>query len=979
MRSAQLISNARVGCLDDAVLAEFVDGVLGVEARASVSEHISRCDECRRLVSELARGAIPRHEGASVAEDDVSTLDPLPELADSLVVSPGSTIGRYVVLARIGVGGLGIVYSAYDPELDRRVAVKLLRRTELAEDAASRGQERLMREAKALARLSHANVVAVHDAGVHQGHVYLAMDYVEGTTLREWMSGRRRPWREVVALFLEAGKGLLAAHEAGLVHRDFKPENVLVRRDAHVFVADFGVARAEFAPEANGAPGAGPAAARLTTLTRTGAFIGTPAYMAPEQFASGHVDARTDQFAFCVSLFEALHGQRPFSGATVRELAEAVRAGMAPDDKAGAGDVPPWLDRAVHRGLSVAQGDRFSSMRELLEALAPPSAARGSRWWVAAVVAASALTVAAAVVATRRKPPAAAPLCSGGPGEMGAVWGEPQRRAVHIGFDGTGAPFAADAFRSVERGLDAYSQAWVADYTQACEATRVRGEQSEKLLDQRMLCLDQRKKEVAALVALFSRADESTIEKSAEAVSTLPLSLSLCSASALIGAPVVPADPAQRANLDAVHEGLATATALSEAGRYKEALAIAKPAVLQAQALAYEPAVAEARYSLADIELALGDLDTGVKDGLDAAFDAESMRMDALAARAWGNLMFRAAGHPNYGDPHLYGRLAMGAADRVGGDGLLQGTLLGFSSWVYFQEQKFPESLDASERAASLVGQTLGTDSVAYAKQLNHVATALSGVGRLSDASADLERVMKIYTDVMGPDHPNAGLALANLGYMRYLLGDYEGAVDMNRRALVTVERAFGPDHPHVGLTLLRIGTALTDAGRPAEARPYEERALRIFEARFAPTDLQLAMTHYMMGEMELKAGNLRAAEKESQRAVALYRSETGEPLPFASGALDTLAREHRARHQLARASRDADEAVAILEKAHGDAQSLAECLTTQGELLEEQGAPEKARGPAERAVQLFETHPGDPHKLARARALVARLDAERG
>ena len=324
-----------------------------------------------------------------------------------------STLGRYVVIQRIGTGGMGVVYAAYDPELDRKVAIKLLRAR--AEDGhQDRRERRLAREAKAVARLSHPNVVGIFDVGGHDGRVFLAMEHLGGGTLRDWLAAEKRPWRAVLKMFAAAGRGLAAAHGEGLVHRDFKLDNVLLDKSGVPKVVDFGVVRFASAPDpaertaddppavaaaaaaaAVAAAAAAPAPAAsstldatapmsLTALTHAGSLTGTPAYMAPEQFLGGTVDARTDQFAFCVSLYEALYGQRPFAAQTVVQLADAVASGRiseAPRDAA----VPGWVRRVVLRGLAANPADRHPSVAALLQALSDDPVAR--RWRRSAIAA----------------------------------------------------------------------------------------------------------------------------------------------------------------------------------------------------------------------------------------------------------------------------------------------------------------------------------------------------------------------------------------------------------------------------------------------------------------------------------------------------------------------------------------------------------------------------------------------------------------
>ncbi len=303
---------------------------------------------------------------------DAASDEPLPS-----ALARGTSVSRYLLLERLGAGAMGVVWAAYDPELDRRIALKLLRPRAAG---GSEGQARLVREAQAMAKLSHPHVIAIHDVGQHAGHVFLAMEFVEGDTLTSWRT-RTRTWSDIVGVYLQAGRGLAAAHQAGLVHRDFKPDNVLIGRDGRVRVTDFGLARNVGAGEAaaqrsESAPQAGLAARSdtrtpdpsSTTITQTGALVGTPAYMAPEQFVGGRIDARSDQFSFCVALWEALYGQRPFAGRTLAQLSEAVVGGaiLGPPSEVR---VPSFVERALRRGLAPEPDARWPDMDALLHAL----------------------------------------------------------------------------------------------------------------------------------------------------------------------------------------------------------------------------------------------------------------------------------------------------------------------------------------------------------------------------------------------------------------------------------------------------------------------------------------------------------------------------------------------------------------------------------------------------------------------------------
>jgi eukaryotic-like serine/threonine-protein kinase len=337
-------------CLGDELVFVFVRGELPEHEHAAVRDHIGACTPCRRLVSEVARSL----DGAT--QQPTRDEGGPPEIGDK-------TIGRYILRERLGAGGSGVVHRAHDPQLGRDVALKVLAAGASSAQGATPG--RWMREAKAMARLSDPNVVTVYDAGTWADSVFIAMELVEGRTLREWLREEARSVPAIVDALVAAGRGLAAAHAVGLVHRDFKPANVLVGHDGRVRVTDFGLAqplRAEDVADASQHP-----EARWATITQTCSLGGTPAYMAPEVFGGSVGDARSDQYSFSVTVFEALYGKKPIERDSVLDLVTAVMRGEMEWPTRPA--VPLAIQRALRRGLSVDPEKRFPGMAGLLEAL----------------------------------------------------------------------------------------------------------------------------------------------------------------------------------------------------------------------------------------------------------------------------------------------------------------------------------------------------------------------------------------------------------------------------------------------------------------------------------------------------------------------------------------------------------------------------------------------------------------------------------
>jgi serine/threonine-protein kinase len=316
-------------------------------------------------------------------------------------------VGRFVIERELGRGGMGVVYAAYDPELGRSVAIKLVRPPSAERKDPSHLRARMLREAQSMAQVTHPNVVAIHDVGTFGEQVFIAMEYAEGRTLTQWLSAERRTWRDIVAMFVQCGKGLAAAHARNLVHRDFKPDNVWVGDDGRARVLDFGLARAttgmtEQQPAAAGSPS--PRSPRVPMLsarvTKSGTFLGTPPYMAPEQLKGEPGDARSDQFSFCVALYHALYGELPFEGETAAALLEQMeRRGIREPPRAGR--IPSWLRRILRRGLSLDPADRYPTMDTLLGQLTPSRAASARLFLALGALMVCAAAVVPAVERTR--------------------------------------------------------------------------------------------------------------------------------------------------------------------------------------------------------------------------------------------------------------------------------------------------------------------------------------------------------------------------------------------------------------------------------------------------------------------------------------------------------------------------------------------------------------------------------------------------
>ena len=881
-------------CLGTETLIAVAEGRDDKAARVRVRAHISSCGSCRRTVSALAieRGAEPRDAG-------------------SVGFAPGSRIGRYVVGERAGEGGMGVVYIAHDPELERDVAVKVLHET------ASRTRpalaERLRQEAKALARLSHPNVVAVYDVGLHDEHVFIAMERVIGDPLAVWLE-QARPWRDTLTMFLAAGRGLAAVHAAGLTHRDFKPQNVLLGDDGRPRVADFGLARVELGGRAGSSDGAGE---RPVGITHTGTLLGTPLYMAPEQHRGESADARSDQFAYCVSLWIAVYRQRPFAGSTAAELARAVHRGELCRPPRSS-RVPARLARVLRRGMAPDRAQRFPSMDELLRAL--DRVARPRRR-IAAVGGAVAVVAAIALLASRHTaaPP---PACDGARARVAEVWNPASRAQVASAMHRLALPFGTRTAAAIDGILDDYAARWASLHGDACRATRVLGWQTEAQLELRTTCLEVRLGELRALVDRLQVAD-ATIAEHATAAARDLADLSACADLVALATPIQPPTPGVREAVAALASRLAALHARETTGDYRAGLTLARDLARAAHGVSYRPLEAA-------VELSVGRLAQRVDDaaGAERAFEAaiwaaEAGRDDPAAARALIGAIGAADRLGRYeAIPSLVAR-ASAVFERMGPqrDELsleLEATLgevaqhrgnfaeadRRFSTVVTTLERRLgrahprlaeplrqlanalrhgpalDRALELAQRALVIQRAEYADDHPAVASALEMVAAVERELGRYSDAERDLERVIAIRERVFGPNSAHVAQSLYSLGLVHSELGLSDKAVATMRKVVAIDRTVIDPDTGVVGDHLSGLAGELETLGRYDEAIEMDERALELLRRRFGEDDYRVAETLNGEASIELSRHRPDAALALARRADQINQRVLARSLP---------------------------------------------------------------------------------------------------
>jgi tetratricopeptide (TPR) repeat protein/predicted Ser/Thr protein kinase len=844
-------------------------------------------------------------------------------------------IGRFVVLKRLGEGGMGVVYAAYDAELDRKLAIKLIR-ADPAEAASEQATARLLREAKSLARVSHPNVVQIYDVGTHGDEVYVAMEFVEGETLADWMQrADPHPWRDVLAKYIQAGRGLAAAHHAKLVHRDFKPANVIVSDGGEVRVLDFGLARRvlrDGAVELTPAPRVGQSALNVT-ITHAGTKLGTPAYMAPEQHLGTEITARTDQFCFCVGLWEALYGERPFGGKNLTSLAVNVAQGKLRRPPKGT-QVPDWLRKVVTRGLAVEPDDRFPSMDALLAELSrDPGARRRRLLIVAGIVAAVGGTLGASYVVRQQ----ASQVCQRGQARLAGVWDDARRAKVRESLLATSAPIAAETWTRVETRLDEYVGGWVEQYTDACTANQA-GEQSDEMLDLRMRCLDRRLDAVRAQVEVLTQADETVVEQATTAVAQLP-ALGLCGDTEALSAQIKPPDdPNLAAEVQRLREELAQSDALAESGKFSEALDIASNAMMDAEALDYLPIRAETRLRKGETELELELYGEAEKTLASAYWVGVEAEHDEVAAAAASGRMIALA-----------------------------------------QLERQAEALEWAQHAKAVVSR-IGSGGEAEARFRASYGYVLSTQAKYEEAEEEFERALELYKSLFGENHPRVAAVVTRIGIVKIRKGDHPQARALFQEAVQILETGLGPGHPHTARPLRGIGGTYRREGKLAQARAAYERAIAVSEAAFGPDHISAARTLLSLGVLSRQEADYEVAEANYRRALKIYEASRGKEHRDVARALSNLGVLYEVQERYEEALGVQEQALAMRQKVVGNEHpDTADSFDNVGEIYGHLGRHDRALEHHQRALDIREKairEKGmDPYheKVARTAGLVGK------
>ncbi len=1033
------------------------------------------------------------------ADHTASTADGTSVRRGVDILPPGTRVGRYVLLADIGLGGMGVIYKAYDPQLERPIALKLLRATG-DDEAASRFRERLLREAQALAQLAHPNVVAVHDVGTFGDGVFIAMEFVEGQTLTRWVKERPHKLDKLLRIYLAAGEGLAAAHRAGLVHRDFKPDNVLVGDDGRVRVLDFGLARVAAADEALvererrehdsvAAPAAGaaaeaapldgkaeitqstvrtkasaatpapssppeastpattapppatpPAATPLSAsmlsssgetrhstrllnspLTREGTILGTPRFMAPEQHLSEHVDERADQFSFCVSLYQAVYQQFPFGGRNLDELKDNVVHGRMEPPPAGA-RVPRWLHKLLVRGLAVRPADRHPAMDALLDQLRRRLERERTR--IFAVALGVAVVAGFAIwggLGWRARALERAELCQGGARRLAGVWDDAAKARVRDALLGSGKPYAADVWKNVEATLDRRAAEWVAMHKDSCEATRLRGEQTDQVMTLRMVCLDRKLGDLGALVDVLAHADAAMLQKAPAAAAGLG-SLDACAdVPSLIAEVPPPSDPALRERIAGIRQQLSRAEALRLAGRSANAAEVADKAVVAARQTQNRPIIAEALFAAGRADEKV-DPGRGAKELTEAFWDAFASRMDRVAVAASVLAVREYAMILRFDDSAAWEKSARAGLDRIGGDDELESELWTSLFFRAYEQQRRDEQVADAERAARLAERRFGFDDLRTINRQQNELTAYSNAYRVIEGWRKRGPLLSRQERLLGAQHPMLARSLMDFGDDEVQIGHLadarahlaraeqllraagetetlqwtalrtyqqrlaltEGKLDeaeaMGKESLAVLERLKILDSERGLDQRLALARIAARRGHAAEATAMMRRQLADSERSHGQENLELGEILGVMADVCVDTGQIAAAREAAERNLALVRRFTPDSRYALAEANLMLARVRLSDGKAAEALALVDESERALRDAVGDdGPVVCKARRVRGEALSALGRFDEAATALRSALEVATRGGFDPAEQKTLRAALERAQARGG
>lgn len=917
-----------MNCMSANAVVALADGLMTTEERASWQLHLADCGFCRELVAVLV--------------DEARPPMPLPAI--------GETVGRYKILERIGMGGFGVVFRAHDEQLARDVALKLWR-----VDALSSGREEriddLVEEARALAKLSHPNIMAVYDAGRDDERVFLAGELIEGASLhtRACTSERRASSEDLAKWMAQCAEGLAAAHNAGLVHRDVKPDNILIGNDGRARLVDFGLSTS--------------ALANTDSSQLVGPLAGTPAYMSPEELRGEPASQYSDQYSLCASFYEASHARRLTLAEDFASLTKAAKESQSPvfDKK-----LPARLRRVLQRGLQSDPSLRWPNMLALAAALQPRRAGRLAPFAFGGAVAVAA-SMAALWTSNGSSAGEALRDCELGAAPMSEVWSADRASELRAGFEKLGSSYASEAFEKVNARLSRYADDWRTMAVNTCKATYHEHRNSEVMFDRQMLCLDRRLGEVSALVGFLENVDQSLLERAPRAMSQLR-QLSHCSdREAFSNLPALPTDPAALGPVRELEALLAKIEGTRMAGRYEEATTLALEAVAMSKTVGYEPLAAEAAFELGYIWSYRGDDEKSRSYLEQAHHKALAVRDFQTSARAAVELVLVfgmiAENYPKADEWVKHAQSAVAAANN---DKNLLANLESNRGDMALQQGHVEEAVLHNETALALRRELYGAGDRSVAQSLNNLGLAKQLQGNFAEAASNYEKAHEIFVKVLGRHHPYVGQTAGNLGSLHMELGEPKKAKARFEESLAIALDAHPSESLVVLLARFNLATSMSELGEREEARAILLTLTAQLDTNFPEEHISKAQVVNSLGVVASELRRHDEAETYFREASKLQIAQHGASHPEALLATLNLAQAVSQQERFEEALSLLDTVLAGYEETLGnDHPMVAITLITRAELYVVLKRPKQALTGLARAEKILNSHKSDRMRVA--------------
>jgi len=807
--------------------------------------------------------------------------------------------GRYEVRRVLGRGGMGTVYAAHDPMLHRDVALKVLRREGIP-SLDTEGQQLLLREARAAAAISHLHIVTIYDVAELDGETYISMELLEGPSLRQLMRTHEPGSPVVLRALLQAARGLAAAHARGLVHRDFKPTNVMLRGRGEAVVLDFGLATVSHEPGTHTAPDLGGAAApdgeEADSSSRF--IVGTPPYMAPEQHLGRAVDARADQFSLCVVLYEALYGQRPFRGKGFAQLREQACSGEIPEPPSDASALARRLWPVIGRGLRPEPEARWGSIEELLVPIEREMGrARASRLAVLGLGVVAALVLSPLLLLPTSDP------CSGAAEPLAVVWNDEVRARTREAVLATPVSHAERTWSHVESGLDELGTAWVDTRVSVCRT--LGAEILATAEDPQVQCLDRRLAELRAFVELLEQPDSKVLDGAVMALPD-PTAITTCEMAERTESPLPPEQAAAIAKADQEIDAIRV---WLQADRIDEALVRARALLPEVESIDHPPLQARMHYVLGEAQVHRNEIDAAGAE-LEAGYELALGHDDALAARLAARLAhLRGYRQSRLDEGQTWRRHAEAALERAPSDPLATAYVEREVAVLLDASGEHEAALERLEHALELLETHYGPTHVQLLPVLSSLAVVQHRLGRLEAAVATHERTLALKRAKLGDDHPSTVHTLRNLAAALSNLDQLDEALAMMIDVLERQRASPHIDPMMLASTESSMGIILLHLGRMPEAQAAFERAVEGADAWTEERHPDAAIILIGLGNAAKRRGDLELATRAYTRSLAIQEALLGPDHPQLARSLISLA-------QVQRKAGDVDGAIVLLERA---------------------------------------------------------------